>query len=1207
MKTMVYAKYFLALSICFSTLSLTGQERNLNLKSSIKKINTIIDTDGDGIPNNEDLDDDNDGILDTTECTTNGFPQTELVLNGNFNENYVDPENSGTPYTTPSRNFAPYPWVKGGTPDLSTNDVIAFNSNHIDRKNLPGFGSSPAGGSFMGFRGEEYITQAIEIPDVTIPINLQFYYTEYTVPNSTPSTNPVNAEIYINGQPPTSPTDGDLLYDIPNIPLTSSGNWELRELTFIPADYGLTNGTNYIIIGANRRINANYFRWAFVDNFRTIFSPCPDSDNDGLTDEIDTDSDNDGCPDATEAANAINTTETLTGGSNEGSSENLGISVNQNGIPTVSGSPQDTTTAVTDATTTSSCDSCSNATSNSVTVNGTILELGLNATGVNFTKDISQNYGLPAGSVIITGENAYTNNNRQLVVSENESTTFTISGNLPTTAILRHFRRLNAGVEDSVISNDNYNLTSQIDNEIINGTDGNRYFVSNTSSNGISNSSGAFVWESDDAITNPFTFATTGPNLNSAYNFTLNIICCDSTVSNLPDTDGDGIANTCDLDDDNDGILDSIEKSGDSNRDTDNDGIPNHLDTDSDNDGCPDAMEGANMINTTDSLNGGSNGGSSENLGIMVDSDGIPTILGAPQDTTNAVTDSNINSSCAPCSNATNDSVTVNGTVLELGSNANGVNFTHDISQNYGLPQGSVIVNGENIYTNGNRQLVVSEDQSSTFTITGNLPTTATLRHFRRLSAGVEDSVISDDNYILTSQIDNEIVSGTDGNRYFVRNTSTNGVSNSTGAFVWESDGIITNPFTFATTGPNLNSAYNFTLNIICCDTTVSNLPDNDNDGIANTCDLDDDNDGILDTIEQEGDSNRDTDNDGIPNHLDTDSDNDGCPDALEGANNIDPTDTLSGGSNGGSSENLGTNVDGDGVPTISASPQSTTEAVTNADVNGACDPCNNATTNSVTVNGTVLELGSNTSGVNFTKDISQNYGLPDGSVIVSGQNTHTNNNGQLVVSQNENSTFTITGNQPTRAILRHFRRLGANVDDSVISNDNYTLTSQIDNEIISGTDGNRYFVRNTTSNDISNSNGAFIWESNSTITSSFTFETTGPTLNSAYNFILITCEDDLVNRESNIHQAEHQILPPEAKDGNNIMLYPNPASNKLMIDGLKSKATIRVLNLNGDNVLTIEKFNNQKQINIERLPKGIYIVKIENSNFSEQRKLIIL
>jgi hypothetical protein len=62
---------------------------------------------------------------------------------------------------------------------------------------------------------------------------------------------------------------------------------------------------------------------------------------------------------------------------------------------------------------------------------------------------------------------------------------------------------------------------------------------------------------------------------------------CDSVASGNPDNDGDGVSDSCDEDDDNDGILDSNELA----TDTDGDGTIDSFDTDSDNDGCYDVVE----------------------------------------------------------------------------------------------------------------------------------------------------------------------------------------------------------------------------------------------------------------------------------------------------------------------------------------------------------------------------------------------------------------------------------------------------------------------------------------------------------------------------------------------------------------------------------------------------------------------------------------
>ncbi|EAS18536.1 hypothetical protein BBFL7_02626, partial [Flavobacteria bacterium BBFL7] len=68
------------------------------------------------------------------------------------------------------------------------------------------------------------------------------------------------------------------------------------------------------------------------------------------------------------------------------------------------------------------------------------------------------------------------------------------------------------------------------------------------------------------------------------------------------------------------------------------------------------------------------------------------------------------------------------------------------------------------------------------------------------------------------------------------------------------------------------------------------NVPDNDDDGIADSIDIDDDNDGILDTVENGGvDPLGDDDNDGILNYQDVtpanDANNDGVVDSFDSDN----------------------------------------------------------------------------------------------------------------------------------------------------------------------------------------------------------------------------------------------------------------------------------------------------------------------------------
>ena len=122
------------------------------------------------------------------------------------------------------------------------------------------------------------------------------------------------------------------------------------------------------------------------------------------------------------------------------------------------------------------------------------------------------------------------------------------------------------------------------------------------------NSGGAITMEYD-GITNKIRASATG--LTPGETYTVKFAIADvadgafdsailiDVISGFPDDDDDGIANDVDLDDDNDGIYDTVEDANldnDNNplsnpTDTDADGIPNYLDLDSDGDGIPDNVE----------------------------------------------------------------------------------------------------------------------------------------------------------------------------------------------------------------------------------------------------------------------------------------------------------------------------------------------------------------------------------------------------------------------------------------------------------------------------------------------------------------------------------------------------------------------------------------------------------------------------------------
>ncbi|MCG8808476.1 hypothetical protein G1K70_10000, partial [Tenacibaculum finnmarkense] len=218
-----------------------------------------------------------------------------------------------------------------------------------------------------------------------------------------------------------------------------------------------------------------------------------------------------------------------------------------------------------------------------------------------------------------------------------------------------------------------------------------------------------------DLTTNPYDKDKQGSDCSSSDPCKTGAILGTVTAN---DADADGINNVCDLDDDNDGILDTDENINNKNPDTDadadgipfylddddtdaaigdvnnkieadfdtdNDGIPNHLDLDADNDGIYDIVEADATVAHT-------NGVANDSDGDYSDTDGVPDTafwgFGLTPTNTNITTGNpadflNIDSDGDGCSDAneaynnantdTNSDGTYGGVITSAEVNANGL------------------------------------------------------------------------------------------------------------------------------------------------------------------------------------------------------------------------------------------------------------------------------------------------------------------------------------------------------------------------------------------------------------------------------------------------------------------------------------------------------------------------------------------------------
>ena len=381
---------------------------------------------------------------------------------------------------------------------------------------------------------------------------------------------------------------------------------------------------------------------------------------------------------------------------------------------------------------------------------------------------------------------------------------------------------------------------------------------------------------------------------------------CDGT-----DTDGDGIADAIDTDDDNDGILDSEEGTGD----TDNDGTPDYKDTDSDGDGCSDAKEAG----FTDADEDGQVDGTGVNAdGTVTDSDGYTSPLDG--DANNKadykeagaanVIDTDAADVTAVEATDAEFSVAVTGATVTYAweMSTDGVVYTAiaDDATYSGSTTNVLTITGVTPAMDGTQFRVLIGNPSyvcdaSQYSSVATLSVTPD-----RDQDGIDDATDTDnDNDGIPDAEEGTGDTDNDGIPDYLDVDSDNDgiydvVESGNGALDTNNDGVI----------DGMDAGFADADNNGQSDNSEGNTPkDSDGDGISDHLDLDSDNDGIYDMVEG-GDGSLDTNNDGMIDAKDAvfaDADGDGAADAAEATGQLDSD-------NDGVADHLDIDSDNDGI-----------------------------------------------------------------------------------------------------------------------------------------------------------------------------------------------------------------------------------------------------------------------------------------------------
>jgi gliding motility-associated-like protein len=550
----------------------------------------VIDTDNDGIPNGLDLDADNDGITDVTEAggtDANG----DGIIDG-----YSDTDADGLSDNVDGNN--------GGTP-LATSDTDgdgAADYIDLDSDNDGTGDVTEAGGTDTN--GDGIIDGFVDTDNDGL--------------SDTVDTNNGGTML------PNSDTDGDGVANSLDLDSDNDGISDASE-----NGNGALDANNDGVIDGTDTDGDGIVNVTGLDNNSsfggTNVSSTPDADGDGVANALDLDSDNDGISDVTESGNGaldanndgivdgtdtdgdgiINVTgidnNSTFGGNNLGGNDFDGDGIaNQNdldsdndGITDVvesgNGSLDANNDGIVDGTDTDGDGLLSSIDNNNTFGGQPSTPVNSDASGNADYLDIdSDNDGIvdnseaqaTAGYIAPTGLDS---DNDGIDDAYDNFVGFGGAGVTPVNTDA-------AGAPDYLdLDSDNDSISDAIEGWDTNG-DGTPETV--PSGTDADNDGLDDAYDVNDAAVNPTNGTTPG-----SYPDVVNV-GGDRDWREIADHDGDGITDANDIDDDNDGILDTTETAGD----FDNDGIPNWFDLDSDNDGIPDVVEGGSPDTNNDGL-----------------------------------------------------------------------------------------------------------------------------------------------------------------------------------------------------------------------------------------------------------------------------------------------------------------------------------------------------------------------------------------------------------------------------------------------------------------------------------------------------------------------------------------------------------------------------------------------------------------------------
>jgi|GEM_PF-2833401 len=260
------------------------------------------DADGDGICNDEDLDDDNDGITDIQEGHTCELSSIDIGVDGTFEDL------AGiASYDSYNSNVTSGGFTNGTGSADSWNSPMPTSGSGTWGGMADGMPSSPQGGVFVGGwtftagSGESFYVNLTDL-EVGETYALSFYYANAGIQGTTPVGSLGTWEIHFGAQVQLAPEhpylgEGNQIWHETTLNFTAANTEERLEFfAHSGSDGHVGNNANYDYPAVD---GINFYKGELSEP--SLICESVDTDSDGISDHLDLDSDGDGCPDVIES------------------------------------------------------------------------------------------------------------------------------------------------------------------------------------------------------------------------------------------------------------------------------------------------------------------------------------------------------------------------------------------------------------------------------------------------------------------------------------------------------------------------------------------------------------------------------------------------------------------------------------------------------------------------------------------------------------------------------------------------------------------------------------------------------------------------------------------------------------------------------------------------------------------------------------------